>query len=128
MRSLEFVKSFSLLLNRECTGAQDTWFCFHPQEFHLYAISNTDVLIVLKNLLENCLEKTTDLFVLVGRHVNFFIHAKTDPFDLWILGLFSQGGLEKITNMPQVQKIHPELTRYTDKEDSLILLPFIRKV
>lgn len=63
-----------------------------------------DVLIVLKNLLENCLEKTIDLFVPVGRQgwkiiktpapiVNFFIHPKTDPFDLWILGLFCQGGM-----------------------------------
>lgn len=61
------MKSFSLLLNRECTGVQDTWFHFHLQELHLYAISNMDVLIVLKNLLENCLEKTIDLFVPVGR-------------------------------------------------------------
>lgn len=57
------------------------------------------MLIVLKNLLENCLEKTIDAFVPIGRHVNFFIYAKTDLFDPWILGLFCQGGLEKITDM-----------------------------
>lgn len=100
MRSLEYVKSFSLLLNRECTGVQDTWFHLNLPEYHLYAISNMDVLILLKNLLENCLEKKIDLLIPVGRHANFFIHAKTDPFGLWTLDPFCQGGLQKIPDMP----------------------------
>lgn len=104
MRSLKFVKSFSLLLNGECTGVQDTWFHSHRQEFHLYAISNMNVLIVLKNLLVNCLENEIDLFVPVGRHVKFFIHAKTAPFSLWTLGLFCPGDLQNIPDMPQEQK------------------------
>ena len=50
MRSPEFVKSFSLLLNGDCTGVEDSWFHFHLQEFYPYAISFMDVLISLKNV------------------------------------------------------------------------------
>lgn len=68
MRSTEFVKSLSLLLNGDYTGVEESWFHFHLQEFYPYAISFMDVLMSLqKSVLKQFKQLTISLSQLVDK-------------------------------------------------------------